>query len=321
MHESMNDVTPALRAREHPRRTTEGGAPVTTERVEVGASKMTVDRYGETGAPVLLLHGIPGFRGTFAEVGRRLGESCQVVVPDLLGFGDSDEPTPGAHAAQHAAAILELMSALGIERFHLVGFDFGGPIAVLAARIAPARVASIALAATNVFPDTTIPFPLRIARVPLLGDLFFRIAFGRIGLSMMWLAAVADRVAFPFRRYRQVLRFSRGVAWTRRIFLLSMRDLPGLYTNVERAARLIDVPSAVFWGDKDPFFPVDVGQRTAAAVRGRLHVLEGCGHFVPEERAAATAEGILALVRRADSCHDVTTDEETGGGRFDDGGT
>ena len=278
----------------------EPGEPATrTAAVTLSSGRrMTFDRHGESGPAVLLLHGIPGWRGTFAEVARRLGRRCRVFAPDLLGFGDSDDPPPRAHAAEQAEAVLELAGALGLERFHLAGFDFGGPTAVLAAGRAPGRVLSLTVAATNLFPDTPIPFPLGLAKVPVLGDLFFRVAFGRAGLSMMWRAAAADRAAFPFARYGAALRFPRGVSWTRRILLASLRDLPGLYGEVERTAQSLSVPSLVVWGGRDPFFPVQVGERTARALRARFTPLEGCGHFVPEERPAELAEGILDLVAR-----------------------
>lgn len=260
--------------------------------------QITFDRYGETGAAVLLLHGIPGWRGTFSQVGARVGQQCRVYVPDLLGFGESDDAPRDAHAAQHADAIASLAEALGLERFHLVGFDFGGPTAVELAGKIRKEIQSLTLISTNLFPDTPIPAPLRIANVPLLGRAFFRLAFSRLGLMMMWRAAVNDRAAFPLRRYRAALHVN-GVRSTRRIFFASMRDLPGLYTNVERLARDLDLPSLVIWGDSDPFFPVQVAQRTADAVGGNLEVLEGCGHFAPEERPDQVAAEILQLISQS----------------------
>lgn len=261
--------------------------------------QITLDRYGETGPAVLLLHGIPGWRGTFSQVGAHIGRRCRVFVPDLLGFGESDDAPRDAHATQHANAIASLAESLGLERFHLVGFDFGGPTAVELAGKTRERVQSLTLIATNLFPDTPIPAPLRIANVPLLGRVFFRVAFSRPGLMMMWRAAVNDRAAFPLHRYQAALR-PNGVRSTRRIFFASMRDLPGLYSNVERIARDLQLPSLVIWGDSDPFFPLQVAQRTAAAVGGNLEVLEGCGHFVPEERPEQVAAAILELITPSD---------------------
>ena len=56
------------------------------------------------------------------------------------------------------------------------------------------------------------------------------------------------------------------------------------------------VPTEVLWGGRDPFFDVAQGRRTAEQIPGSTFtVLEGCGHFVPEERPEALATRILAL--------------------------
>lgn len=266
----------------------------------LGCPQLAYDTYGEIGPTVVLLHGIPGSRKTFALVGERLGKSCRVVVPDLLGFGDSPDAPAHYHATEHAEVLVQFLGKLGVDDVHLVGFDFGGPTAVRVAAKLGKRVLSLTVAATNIFPDTPIPTPLRLARVPLLGWLFFRLAFGMVGLMAMWLAAVADRAAFPFETYRTGLK-GHGTRTTRRIFLRSMRDLPGLYGEIERLAETLRLPSVVLWGDKDPFFPAAVGVRTAKTLGAELRVLSGCGHFVPEERPLETAAAIADLVARSRS--------------------
>lgn len=268
--------------------------------VRLGSGRrMAYDRHGREGPVVVLLHGIPGWRGTFADVGELLGARFQVIAPDLLGFGDSDGAPDGAHAMEHAEAVDELLRALSVDAFHLVGFDFGGPTAVHLAGRRRSAVRSLALLATNLFPDTPIPGPLRLAKVPVLGTIFFRLAFGKLGLTAMWWAAVKARGSFPLWRHRRALR-GAGARSTRRILLASMRDLPGLYSDVERIARKLDLPASVLWGDSDPFFPVQVGERTAEAVGADLRVLRGCGHFLPEERADHVAREIGLLVDRSE---------------------
>ncbi len=254
--------------------------------------------YGTAGPQLLLLHGIPGARASFERVARWLGAEHRVLVPDLLGFGDSPEAPPRAHARAHADALSSWLRARGVDDLHLVGFDFGGPTAVLLA--AQHRVRSLTLAATNLFPDTPVPLPLRLAKLPGLGALLYRLALGRAGQMAMWRAAVADRTAFPFARYRALLR-DNTVRSTRRIFYASMRDLPGLYGEVARAAAALRVPAAVLWGDRDPFFPLAIGERTAETLGAELHVLRGCGHFVPEERPVEMARVIAALVEQAEA--------------------
>jgi pimeloyl-ACP methyl ester carboxylesterase len=253
--------------------------------VECGSHKLAVDVSGRPGDPaVVLVHGIPGWRGTWRAVAARLCERAHVIAPDLPGFGQSSAAPRGFHAADHADVVVDLVHRLGLSRVHLVGFDFGGPTAVLVAVKAPGLVVSLVLAATNVLADTPIPLPLQLVRPPVVGDLFARLAFSRSGLSMMWRGAVARRDRFRFRDYCDALRPHQAVVSTRDIFQASLRNLPGLYGPIESALASIDVPCAVMWGERDPFFPIAVGERTAQRIRGATFtVFEGCGHFLPQE--------------------------------------
>ena len=271
--------------------------PVSTA-VGLGAHTMAVDRWGEPHAPpVVLLHGIPGWRGTWRDVAARLVPRAFVVAPDLVGFGESSPAPPRFHASDQADLVIALCRQLGLDHVHLVGFDFGGPTAVLVATRAPRLVASLTLAAANVLADTPIPLPLQLVRPPVLGEVFARLVFGRAGLSMLWWAAVRRRDRFPLARYREMLRFAQGVASTRRLFQASLRDLPGLYGPVQAALAALHLPSVVVWGDRDPFFPIAVGERTAAQITGaRFVVASGCGHFLPAEDPDVLAEVVLDLI-------------------------
>lgn len=270
-----------------------------TQQIDLGDYRITLDRYGDFGPPVLLLHGIPGWRGTWAKVAAGLAAGRRVIVPDLLGFGQSDEPRGDYHAKGQAAMLLKLLDALTIEQAHVVGFDFGGPIAVTMYHLAPYRLLSLALINTNLFTNTLIPGPLKLAKVPILGDLLFRLLFGKLGLSLLWWAVVADKKAFPRSTYQAALQWPNGVHWTRRVFLASMRDLPGLYRPVEETLPQIYLPSLVAWGDRDPFFSLAQGQRTAAAIPGAHFVrFAEAGHFVPEERPLELVDHLKELFQR-----------------------
>jgi pimeloyl-ACP methyl ester carboxylesterase len=272
--------------------------PARPERVRAGQATFAVTRCGEAGPWVVLLHGLPGDRHAFDEVARLLSTRARVLAPDLLGFGESDPAPPGTHAAGQAARLEPLLDALGADPIHLVGFDYGGPTAVHLAARRPGRVASLLLAATNLFPDTPVPAPLRLARVPVLGEALFAAMFSRPGLAAMWRGATGDRSAYPYRSFRRHHGWPGGLRSARHVFLQSLRDLAGLYGPVAEAAARLGRPSMVLWGDRDPFFPVDVARRTASHLGAPLRLLPGCGHFVPEERPAAVADGVLELMGR-----------------------
>lgn len=94
---------------------------------------------------VVLLHGSPGSLQDFDALAARLGPDRFVVVPDLPGFGLSSRALDDLGFETQAAALLGLLDALSIERAHVVGFSWGGGVAITLADRAPERVASLGL--------------------------------------------------------------------------------------------------------------------------------------------------------------------------------
>ena len=112
-----------------------------------------------TGPPVLLLHGFPQTRALWAEVAPRLARHYTVVTPDLRGYGESAKPPAGDNPVAYsframAADQLGLMTALGFDRFHLVGHDRGGRTSYRMALDAPESVASLTV--MDIVPTDTL---------------------------------------------------------------------------------------------------------------------------------------------------------------------
>ena len=248
-------------------------------------------------ATILLLHGIPGSAATWRRVIPMLEPHHDVVAPDLLGFagtGGDAVTSDDLLAPNQARFILELLDARGIERVVLVGHDFGGPVAAHVVASAPQRVASLALFATNAFPDTPIPFPLSTLDLPVVGSVAERLLFSRPSLGMMVRRGVGQPK--PSLDLDHYLGDARQVAAIRSIFAASLRRIRELYTPVMAALESAEVPAVVGWGDRDPFFDVATGRRTAALIPGaHFRLYEGAGHFLPAERPHEVAADVLAL--------------------------
>jgi pimeloyl-ACP methyl ester carboxylesterase len=250
--------------------------------------------YSDRGAgdAIVLLHGIPGSSHSWDQVVPLL-PTARVLVPDLLGFGMSPSGSKDLHAFEQAEAVLKMLDYASIRAVHVVGFDFGGPVAVAMHALAPERITALTLLATNLLTDTTVPLPLQIARVPIAGELAFRLLFSGPGVAALWRQATYDRVAFPLDRFRSTLD-ERGIATARRIFLRSLRRLQELYAPIEAELARISIPVTLMWADRDPFFPIDAGKRTADRFKAaRWVLLNDCGHFLPHEKPAEVAEAIL----------------------------
>ncbi|MDQ2736127.1 MAG: alpha/beta hydrolase [Pseudomonadota bacterium] len=82
------------------------------------------------GEPVVLLHGWPSTWYEWRKVMPLLAAKYQVIAPDLRGLGDSSRPSDGYDKKRIAADLWHLLGGtLGLARWHLVGHDWGGPVA------------------------------------------------------------------------------------------------------------------------------------------------------------------------------------------------
>ncbi len=88
-------------------------------------------RHGGSGPPLLLLHGNPLTHVSWHAVAPQLAEHFHVVAADLRGYGDSSAPPeePGSVNYSFRAMAqdqVEVMHALGFDRFYVAGHDRGG---------------------------------------------------------------------------------------------------------------------------------------------------------------------------------------------------
>lgn len=101
------------------------------------------------GPAVVLLHGHPMWGDRWVATGYvdRLQDSFRVIVPDLLGHGDSDKPhDPGAYGNPNIAAdVLAILDAEDVSAAHLWGYSWGSIITEYLAARAASRVLSVTL--------------------------------------------------------------------------------------------------------------------------------------------------------------------------------
>ncbi|MBT3628025.1 MAG: alpha/beta fold hydrolase, partial [Rhodospirillaceae bacterium] len=108
------------------------------DKIDAGGVEINLVR-GGSGPPLLLLHGYPQSHVMWHKVAPILAQHFTVVAPDLRGYGDSAKPEAGAdHAGYSKRASardqVAVMTALGFEKFALVGHDRGARVAHRLAR-------------------------------------------------------------------------------------------------------------------------------------------------------------------------------------------
>ena len=116
----------------------------TQKRIKTSGAEINLMQ-GGNGAPLLLIHGYPQNHVIWHKVAPRLAQQFSLVIPDLRGYGDSSKPPTDAEHLPYskramALDMVEVMTALGFDRFDVCGHDRGARVTYRLALDHPARV-------------------------------------------------------------------------------------------------------------------------------------------------------------------------------------
>ncbi|MEO7455210.1 MAG: alpha/beta hydrolase [Gemmatimonadaceae bacterium] len=270
------------------------------EFVDVGGARLYYYAAGTRGAgdPVVFLHGFPTSGHLWGEVVALMPAGHRIVVADLLGYGRSDPPgTRSLSLYAHAERVIGLMDALRITRACIVGHDIGGGIAQCLAIHWPDRVSHLALIDSVAFSQ----WPTRDVRVarrllPIVRHLptNWLLPIVRADLERGYYDAL--RATHSIDRYQRPFNSDEG----RRVFLQHVASLDANET-MKLAERLgtISAPTAVIWGEHDPFLSIALGARLAAAIPGAtFDIAPDSRHFTPEDCPRVLADVLANLLSR-----------------------
>lgn len=250
---------------------------------------------GGDGEPLLLLHGVPGSSQAWQKVGIKIASRFRVIIPDLLGFGASDQPDDEFDLEAQAKAVRALLNYLQINTLYLGGHGFGAAIAVTLMRLYPElKIRGLTLSATNLFAETSMPFPMSLTQWPVFNQLFsWSMAGNRLGLRALYESAAQNKEELRWREFRHHLN-SSSLKATRHILQHSAKNFATRYADIEAMLPQIACPTLLLWGDEDPFVSIEVGEQALAILPDAVLKVYGfTGHFIPEERPLECAEDIV----------------------------
>lgn len=83
------------------------------------------------GKPFLILHGWGSKGERWQKVAELLAKNgIKVIIPDLPGFGKSDQPQTALEPEEYCKIIEDFIKILNLEKFYLLGHSFGGALAI-----------------------------------------------------------------------------------------------------------------------------------------------------------------------------------------------
>jgi pimeloyl-ACP methyl ester carboxylesterase len=239
----------------------------------------------EEAPPLILIHGFISSNLVWNEVFLPLAQAgFRVIAPDLPGYGYSDKPRDGAYTiASQARAVIGLMDRLGIKKATIVGASYGGAVAALMALDCPERVARLVLVGAVSNDEPKKKLLLRLATLPVLGDLATPLFLGSRWILRKRTEEVYRRLGYPLdERKLDARHHLLETSNTHHAMIRTVRRWSA--NRISRDARLIRPPTMLVWGDKDNHIPIREAFKLRDAIpNSRLIVFQCCGHLPPTE--------------------------------------
>ena len=246
------------------------------------------------GEPLLLIHGFGGNKDNFTRIARQL-ENYNLIIPDLLGFGDSSKPMTADYRAEAQATRLhELLQAKGLaSNIHIGGNSMGGAISVAYAAKYPKEVKSLWLIDSAGFWSVGVPKSLESATLennPLLVN-------KKEDFYQMYDFVMSKPPYIP-KSVKAVFAQERiaNKALESKILAQIVED------NVEERAKVIaeyNIPTLVVWGEEDKVIkPETVTLIKEIIPQSQVITMPKIGHVPMIEAVKETANDYKAFRER-----------------------
>ena len=273
------------------------------------------------GFPVILLHGFPDDIHAFDDVAPALAKAGhRAIVPYLRGYGptrfrDSAAPRTAEQAAI-GQDVIDLADALGLQRFAVAGFDWGGRAAAIAAALHPERVrAAVLIGGYNIQNVFTLAAPgSPAAERAIWYQYYFNTERGRAGLQQnrraicrfLW-ETWSPTWHFSDETYNRTAPsfdnpdFVDVVIHSYRHRLGNAAGEPRLLEMERQLAQRpkINVPVITLYGSDDGIArpaAESPAERTQLPSLIARRVIPGAGHFLPREKPDAVSMAILEVL-------------------------
>ena len=255
------------------------------------------------GAPVVLVHGLPGSGYDWRETVDALNAlGLRAIAYDRVGYGYSDPRKSGAYTPEsNGAELIGLLDAMGLSDATVVGWSYGGATAMTASMGPSKRIQRLVLVGTA-GPDSDEAQPpepsalLRFfysdavlkwrSRIPPLSVALMKAlsntAFNEEPQPDWWLDGLRANLG----------RWDTLITYREEMLGLTSRSVQ------EFDPSRISLPTLVLHGDEDGLAPVAIARYLATRISGaRLIEYSGASHMLPVTHAREIAEEIAAFAK------------------------
>lgn len=252
------------------------------------------------GEPVILLHGFPETSHMWEGILISLAsQGYRCLAPDQRGYSPGARPKNVAdyHIKEIASDVIALADAVGFQKFHLVGHDWGAGCGWTVVQLYPERVNSwsaLSIPHMAAFDTAKKTDPdqkqrswyMNFFQVPIIPEVFFGFAVAR-NSSSLWKLSSNEEVADYLSVFGEFTGRKATINWYR-----ANKNLLVQYGNVS-------LPTVLIWGNQDIAIGRAGVEMTKQFMKGEYSFIElDAGHALVQGQFERVNQEILNHIQR-----------------------
>ena len=248
---------------------------ISTKFTKVEEKSVNVDgnniRYlldGESKRDLILIHGLGASAERWEHVIPNFAKDYRVIVPDLIGFGQSDKPTLDYTTEYLGKFIKKFLDHIDVNKVSIIGSSLGGQVAIDFTYANPSKVDKLVLVSpSGIMKHSTPALDAYIMAAMYPNDdsaeYAFQIMSGQKDIDENTVKRFVERMKLPNAK----MAFMST--------LLGLKDAE----LISQKLSAINSPTLIVWGEKDPVIPIKYASSFISGINDcRFVKMLGCGH-------------------------------------------
>ena len=240
---------------------------------EYKETKINYKEFGnKNGEPIVFLHGWGQNIQMMEPIAKPFANTHHLLIIDLPGFGESEEPKEVWELSDYVEMINELLKELDIKKPNIIGHSFGGKLALMyGAKYTTRRLVLLAspYKVKMTEPTTKQKILKKLKKVPLLNKL--------ADIAKKHMGSTDYRNASP--KMREIL-------------------VKHVNTDITDSLKNIKCPSLLIWGTQDEAVPYQDAIELEKLIKDAgLVTYEGATHYAYLERLQQTINVLKSFIK------------------------
>ncbi len=261
---------------------------------------------GDTNKPaILMLGGFPSSSITFRNLIEDLKNDFHLIAPDYPGFGNSDAPSTADYQYTFdnlAVTVEKFVDTVGLSKFTLYAFDYGGPVGFRLASKRPELIQSMIVQNANAYMEgigegfgAAMPF-LQNRNEETEKPIRFLMTLE--GIKVFYFTGAENpELISPDAYLSDLQNLSKpGLVDIHLDLLHNYTSNIPQFENWQNYFRTHQPKTLLVWGKNDPFFPEAAARAFLKDIPSAELHLYNTGHFALEEFHHEIAENVRFFI-------------------------